>query len=287
VRGYLISLMVESSVSNLTILLIIVIGVACFPIVRQKYIEFLRLKAILGVEKKHKSRVISLIHREESINLFGIPVVKFLNMNDLEDVMRAIHLTDDDTPIDFIIHTPGGLFLAATQIARALKDHKGRVTIYIPYYAMSGGTLIALAADKIIMSPHAVLGPIDPQIDNLPAASILKVIQQKPIAEIDDETIILADLAEKAISQLESIVGELLDGKMDAAAIEAASKVLTSGIWTHDFAITCHQAKELGLDVSKNIPNEILELIALYPQPIMGVPSVEYLQASPFIRRST
>jgi ClpP class serine protease len=267
-------------VNTLTILLIIIFGVICFPIARQQYIELLRRRAILSIEKKHNSRVISLIHREESINLFGIPVVKFLNMNDLEDVMRAIHLTDADTPIDFIIHTPGGLFLAATQIARALKDRKGKVTIYVPYYAMSGGTLIALAADKIIMSPHAVLGPIDPQIDNLPAASVLKVIQQKPIAEIDDETIILADLAEKAISQLEAIVGELLDGKMDAAAIEAASKVLTSGIWTHDFAITFHQAKELGLDVSKNIPNEILELIVLYPQPIMGTPSVEYLHAS-------
>lgn len=264
----------------LTILLIAAFGVVSFPIARQQYIEFMRRRTIISIEKKHGSRVISLIHREESINLFGIPVVKFLNMNDLEEVMRAIHLTNADTPIDFIIHTPGGLFLAATQIARALKDHKGKVTIYIPYYAMSGGTLIALAADKIIMSPHAVLGPIDPQIDELPAASILKVIQQKPIAEIVDDTIMLADLAEKATSQLEAIVGEILEGKMSADGIEAASKVLTSGIWTHDFAITYRQAKELGLDVSKNIPNEILDLIALYPQPIMGMPSVEYLHAT-------
>jgi ClpP class serine protease len=221
-----------------------------------------------------------LIHREESINLFGIPVVKFLNMNDLEEIMRAIHLTDPAAPIDFILHTPGGLYLAATQIARALRDHKGKVTIFVPHYAMSGGTLIALAADEIVISPHAVLGPIDPQIDDLPAASILKVIQQKPIAEIDDDTIILADLAEKAISQLGDIVGELLDGKLSTPAIETVSKSLTSGVWTHDFAITYRQAKELGLPVTTNIPNEILDLTALYPQPIIGTPSVEYLPSS-------
>ena len=207
----------------------------------------------------------------------GIPVVKFLNMNDLEEIMRGIHLTDPDTPIDFVLHTPGGLYLAATQIARALKDHPGKVTIFVPHYAMSGGTLIALAANEIIMSPHAVLGPIDPQIDDLPAASILKVIQQKPIAEIDDDTIILADLAEKAISQLGDIVGELLAGKLDTSAIEMVSESLTSGVWTHDFAITYRQAKKLGLPVTTNIPNDILDLIALYPQPIIGTPSVEYL----------
>ena len=142
------------------------------------------------------------------------------------------------TPIDFIIHTPGGLYLAATQIARALKDNSGKVTIFVPHYAMSGGTLIALAADEIIMAPHAVLGPIAPQIDDLPAVSILKVIQKKPIAEIEDDTSILADLAEKAIAQLKDIVAELLDAKFETASIEAVSKSLTSGVWSHDFAIT-------------------------------------------------
>jgi ClpP class serine protease len=262
------------------ILLGIVLCVISFPIARQRFVEALRKKAIQAIEKKRHSRVISLIHREESINLFGIPVVKFLNMNDLEEIMRAIHLTDPATHIDFILHTPGGLYLAATQIARALRDHPGKVTIFVPHYAMSGGTLIALAADEIIMSPHAVLGPIDPQIDDLPAASILKVIQKKPIAEIEDDTIILADLAEKAISQLGEIVGELLGGKLGTQEIEKVSKSLTSGVWTHDFAITYQQAKHLSLPVSTDIPNEVLDLIALYPQPIIGTPSVEYLPTS-------
>ena len=75
---------------------------------------------------------------------------------------------------------------------------------------MSGGTLIALAADEIVMSRHAVLGPVDPQLGQAPAASILKVLAQKPMAEIDDATLILADQAEKAIRQVQESVLELL-----------------------------------------------------------------------------
>ena len=61
---------------------------------------------------------------------------------------------------------------------------------------------LALAADEIVMSPYAVLGPVDPQINGIPAASIIKVAAEKPLSEIDDQTLILADVGQKAIDQL-------------------------------------------------------------------------------------
>jgi ClpP class serine protease len=114
-------------------------------------------------------------------------------------------------PLDIILHTPGGLVLAALQIARAIGDHKAKVTVFVPHYAMSGGTLIALAADEIVMSRYAVLGPVDPQLGQSPAASILKVVEQKPIAEIDDDTLVKADIARKAIAQVKQVVTGHLD----------------------------------------------------------------------------
>ena len=87
-------------------------------------------------------------------------------------VLRAIKLTDDDVPIDLILHTPGGLVLAAEQIAHALKNHPAKVTVMVPHYAMSGGTLISLAADEIVLDDNAVLGPVDPQLGQQPAASV-------------------------------------------------------------------------------------------------------------------
>ncbi len=83
-------------------------------------------------------------------------------LKDSEQVLRAIRMTPPEMPIDLIVHTPGGLALAATQIANALVRHKGSVRVIVPHYAMSGGTLLALSADEIIMDPNAVLGPVDP-----------------------------------------------------------------------------------------------------------------------------
>jgi hypothetical protein len=58
---------------------------------------------------------------------------------------------------------PGGLVRAAMQIAGALEAHRAKVTVYVPVYAMSGGTLLALATDETVLGEFSVLGLIDPQ----------------------------------------------------------------------------------------------------------------------------
>jgi ClpP class serine protease len=188
-------------------------------------------------------------------------------------------MTDDDLPLDIILHTPGGLVLAALQIAWAIREHKGKVTVFVPHYAMSGGTLIALSADEIVMSKHAVLGPIDPQLGQSPAASLLKVVEQKPISEIDDETLIKADVGRKAIAQVKQAATELLKRKMTEDKAVALAEKLSSGTWTHDYPIMVSTAKELGLPVSTDMPNDVLDLMKLYPQPVrqQSGGGVEYL----------
>ena len=188
-----------------------------------------------------------------------------------------LRLTDPSVPIDLILHTPGGLVLPATQIARAINRRKGKVTALVPHYAMSGGTLIALAADEIVMSDHAVLGPVDPQLGNYPAASLLRVVDEKTKDRLDDETLILADQAKKAIEQVQATVRELLSGKYPDSVSETLSVMLSEGRWTHDFPITFELAKELGLNVSSDMPPQVLELMTLYPQPVRSNPTVEYL----------
>ncbi|MGZ5544716.1 MAG: SDH family Clp fold serine proteinase, partial [Limisphaerales bacterium] len=144
------------------------------PIIKQKLLEASRKRMIGLIEQERKSRVVLLVHRQETMSLLGFPLFRYIDINDSEEVLRAIHLTDPEIPLDLVLHTPGGLVLAATQIARAIFKHKGKVTVYVPHYAMSGGTLLALAADEIVMCEHAVLGPVDPQLGEYPAASILK-----------------------------------------------------------------------------------------------------------------
>jgi ClpP class serine protease len=223
--------------------------------------------------------VIVLIHRQETVNVLGVPVVRYISVEDSEKVLRAIRFTDHNTPIDFIIHTPGGLVLAAAQIAKAIKRHPAKTTVFVPHYAMSGGTLIALAGHQIVMDINAVLGPIDPQLRDFPAASVLKVVEQKPIDKIHDLTLVMADQSKKAIAQVTALAQELLRGKMPPDKAREVAHRLASGTWTHDFPISAETAKDLiGLPVSTEVPAEVFQLITLYPQSQQGQPSVFYLR---------
>lgn len=244
-------------------------------------VQVQRAQALARFQEERKSRVIVMIHRSDRVSFLGAPVGGFIGIEDSESILRAIRLTPDETPIDLILHTPGGLVLAAEQIARALLDRKGKVTVFVPHYAMSGGTLIAMAADEIVMDPNAVLGPVDPQIGGMPAASIIRVTEIKPVERTSDQVLILADMSRKAQTQVRDIVAELLgeSGQMPADRAAEVAKIMTEGRWTHDFPITVRTARGLGLKVSTEMPRAVYSIMELYPQTGVRRPSVVYLDS--------
>ncbi len=247
------------------------------PMIKAQTLEWSRERLIRAIEEKRKSRVITMIHRQETRSFLGFFMMRFITIEDSEQVLRAIRLTPDDMPIDFIIHTPGGLALAATQIANALAEHKAEVRVIVPHYAMSGGTLIALAADQIIMDNYAVLGPVDPQLGQEPAASIIKIEELKEPKDIEDQYLVKIDMSKKALKQMYDTVKNLLIKK--GYNEEKASKIaeeLSQGKWTHDYPLTVDYLRELGLNVSTDVPKEVYALMDLYPQPA-GTPSVQYI----------
>jgi ClpP class serine protease len=276
----------ESSMSIGDLFWLFFIFSAIQPMLRQKMLEAMRVRKISQLERERKSRVILLVHRQETMRLLGFPIARYIDINDSEEVLRAIQMTDPDVPLDLVLHTPGGLVLAALQIAKAVREHKGKVTVFVPHYAMSGGTLIALAADEIVMCDHSVLGPIDPQLGESPAASLIKVVEEKPVAKIDDRTLIMADVGRKAISQVKQAASELLSRRLPVEQATALAEKLSTGTWTHDYPIWASTAKSLGLSVSTDMPHDVLQLLTLYPQPVrmQGGGGVEYL---PVERRNT
>ncbi|MBP1911060.1 ClpP class serine protease [Thermococcus stetteri] len=248
-----------------------------WPQLQFRALQVARARLMAQLARKRNSTVIAMIHRQESIGLFGIPVYRFISIEDSEEILRAIRAAPKDKPIDLIIHTPGGLVLAATQIARALKEHPAETRVIVPHYAMSGGTLIALAADKIIMDPNAVLGPVDPQLGQYPAPSILKAVEKKGPEKVDDQTLILADVAEKAIKQVQDFVFSLLKDRYGEEKARELAQILTEGRWTHDYPITVDHAKELGLHVETDVPEEVYALMELYKQPVKQRGTVEFM----------
>lgn len=235
-----------------------------------------------ALERRRGSRVITMVHRQESVGLLGLPFGRYIDVEDSEQVLKAIRMTPAEMPIDLVLHTPGGLVLASDQIAYALKRHQGKVTVLVPHYAMSGGTLVALAADAILMDADAVLGPVDPQLGNplrgmWPAASILAALEE-PNPNRDDQTLIMGDLSRKAIAQVRDTVEDLVRDRLKERAAELAT-ALSEGHWTHDYPIRVDEARRLGLPVEEGVPDEVYELMDLYPRRTQRRPSVEYIPA--------
>jgi len=250
------------------------------PQLQFRSLQAARLRLIKAIEEKYGWRVVTMIHRQERMGFLGFPIYRFIDIEDSEAVLRAIRSTPQGQPIALILHTPGGLVLAASQIAMALKRHEGKKIVIIPHYAMSGGTLIALAADEIIMDPDAVLGPLDPQLQTprgvFPAPSLVKVAREKGMGA-SDEILVLADVAEKALKEIQSLIVKLLEDKMPREKALEVARRLTEGYYTHDYPITVEEARELGLPVSTEVPPEVYELMELYPQAIQQRPGVEFL----------
>src|SRR3990172_10370594 len=104
--------------SNLSNLLWVLFLIAAFaPYFQQKILVLARLRLLRKLERTRGSRVITLIHRQESRSFLGIPIIRYIDIDDSEQLLRAIRLTQKDLPIDLILHTPGDLVLAAEQIA--------------------------------------------------------------------------------------------------------------------------------------------------------------------------
>jgi ClpP class serine protease len=264
-----------------TLFWLVLIVVVLQQVYGSNRLETARSSVLDRFQQQRKSRVIALINRQETVTLFGVPVSSSISIEDSEAVLRAIRLTPEDQPIDVILHTPGGLVLAAEQISKALVQRKAKVTAFVPHYAMSGGSLIALAADEIVMDPNAVLGPVDPQIGDMPAASIVKLLAIKKPAEISDEMLILADISAKARVQVATFVVEVLLKHLSKDKAVALATTLTEGRWTHDFPITVEMARSLGLPISTEMPRTVYDLMDLYPQGGKGRPSVLYVPLRP------
>jgi ClpP class serine protease len=245
------------------------------PLVQKQLLAQARRRMLARIASRREATVITLIHRQETLSLLGFPLMRHIDIDDAESILQAIRRTPPGRAIEIILHTPGGLVLAASQIAQALRDHDGRVVAVVPHYAMSGGTLIALAADEILLDRHAALGPVDPQLGQYAAASLVSVAEAP--GRHEDQTLLLADMGRKALRQVEALVERLLEAHMEPARAREVAHLMASGVWTHDHPLMADQLTALGLPVRVGVPQEERALMDLYPQPRGRQASVEYV----------
>lgn len=238
-----------------------ILGFTILPAIRSAVVSMQRKMLIARIERQRGSKVITLIHRSQA-GILGALMARYINLDDSEQIMEKVRQAGNK-PIDLVIHTPGGLVIAASQIARVLRAHQPGVTAIVPQYAMSGGTFLCLASDHILLDENAMLGPVDPQLNGMPASAYLRVMKEKERNAVGDNTLMMADMAEKATVQLQQMAFELLKPKLGEEKAAEVAIALTEGRWTHDYPLYAETLREMGLPVSTAIPHEFRQLLGL------------------------
>jgi ClpP class serine protease len=225
-----------------------------------------RQRIIEEIEQERGTKVITMIHKKELWTAPGEDPE--ISIEDSETVLQQFRKTPPDKPVDLILHTPGGYATAAQMMAMAIKFHPSKVTVMVPFYAMSGGSLMSLAAGEIRMEKYSVLGPVDPQIptpDGMwPAGSIAALVKMKPIQYVTDRMVIMSDAANLEIENAKAFVMWLLEGKMDKEQADRVADFLARGYMSHATPITLDVARALGLNVQEGIPDKVYELFKTF-----------------------
>lgn len=192
--------------------------------------------------------------------------------------------------ISLVLHTRGGDTMAAWSIINLIRQFCDEYEVIVPLRAQSAGTLMCLGADKIIMTKQAMLGPIDPSINNplnpthpTNNASSLSVSvefiqgyfalasEELGISEQEHKTGIFLKLAEKihplvlghafrVRSQIQTLARKLLIGRLDESKIEKIVAFLCADSGSHDYPIHRREAADHGLPIEKPSP-ELYELL--------------------------
>jgi ClpP class serine protease len=225
-----------------------------------------RAGIIQDIERERGTKVITMIHKKELWS--GADEEPEIGIEDSDKILQEFRKTPSGQPIDLILHTPGGYATAAQMMAMAIKFHRGKVTVMVPFYAMSGGSLMSLAADEIRMEKYSVLGPVDPQIptpDGMwPASSLATLLRTKPIQNITDRMVIMSDVANLETENAKTFVLWLIEGKMDKEQAERVADFLARGYMSHATPITLDVARAMGLNVVEGIPEKVYELFKTF-----------------------
>ena len=175
------------------------------------------------------------------------------------DFVKAYEKVDKTKDIDIIMHTVGGELSSAEAICNCITNHQSKYTskinVYIPYYSYSGGCMIALACDKIIILRNAILGPCDAQIyvtSRHSIAAIINTVDYKKSKEekIDENWLASSYDAQLCKERQLEYVNKLIKfGKFNDNVGKTIYDEFFSGKHNHDKIFSAQEVKDLGLNV--------------------------------------
>lgn len=247
------------------------------------------MKKLLNVEEETEQKFVELANKEKAIMIAFIAPYTAVRISPIEEKTAHISLSEEfgiEATINeikskaknydkvyLLLNSPGGLVTSSYKIARALRRNFNNIIVFVPHMAASGGTLIALAGNEIVMGVMSQLSPLDVQVDyndgvSVSVASLFRSFDRLSNffrkTYVDEAPYPWKALADK----LDPILMEEWSGTSDMMTLYTKeilvksgfednkagdiSQKLTMSFPDHSFVIHYDQAKELGLNVKKD-----------------------------------
>ena len=229
---------------------------------------------IAAVEKEFNTDIIILIDEfwdDKHKNLVDNIIDIDNNEKFIERLFNIAMKSKCDT-LSLLVYTDGGTIFTSDMIIELLLTLNKTVNIYVPLYAYSAGTMIALCADNLYLGQSSILGPVDPQIsfttanncseDEASSKCLMDMLKEKE--ELEDIFYIKA-LESKALHQ-DNIdnLNKIMDIKHKYLSKNMRSSLITefaSGKHPHHKPFSKNKIESLGIKVADVIPNSINELV--------------------------
>jgi hypothetical protein len=177
--------------------------------------------------------------------------------------IQKINSFSETQNIDLIINTTGGSLLPAQVIISSMLKHKGIITAHIPYFAMSAGTLIALAAHKINLGKNGWMGQVDPQLYGgyLPAATIKKYLTytQGRSGFFTDVMMFFDSIGSVAFGNINDIMREIHSKRFPQVTWQMIEKVFIHGTNAHDYPLTFEKVAFVST-INDGVSKEIMDI---------------------------
>lgn len=187
----------------------------------------------------------------------GIPTS--IDLTDIDGFTDLVGSFRESRTVDVLIHSGGGSPDATERIVNILRSNFEEVHFIIPHSAYSAATMMALSGDSITLHSSATLGPIDPQLEGIPARSITKGFER-----VRDEVLKEGPEALPAyVPLIEKYTLHLLEICRDSACL--SEDLVTD--WLHEYMFKGARSKEDLGEVVKYFSNYEQHLV--HSRPLM------------------
>jgi hypothetical protein len=266
-----------------------------FDVLRRKYLSELH-------EYTHRNIICYYSGFLQKPELRGNNAVNDVDKNGL---MTAINGLDVELGLDLILHTPGGDTAATESIVDYLwQKFSGNIRCFVPQMAMSAGTMIACSCREIWMGRQSSLGPVDPQLNGIPAHGVIEEFN-RAYREItnDPRTIpvwqpVIAKYGpafigecEKAVKWATELVTEWLKRNMLKDDPQVDQKIMTilkelgdhSVSYAHNRHLSIQKCKDIGLNVlqledDQELQDRVLSVHHIFFHTLGSTPAFKIIQ---------